>query len=220
MRPERPGPGLPTRMVGIVSLYDQLSPNTRTRVPAGHRRVASAVALAAAPARYHEGPPDPGSLERRPPVDAAHPHATLHSDSCRPAQSPQGRPAAHQQSDHTPLSTGQALTSTVAYQARLHTRQYEYYTTLSHPPRRTYDARLAAARIQIHIMLMIMLYTTSPSQHIYIFLSKHGISRPLHAPAPSSHTPCSPCRQPPSHLVEQLTHATCVLAPFIAPTSP
>ena len=66
-------------------------------------------------------------------------------------------------------------------------------STLSRPPRRTCDARLAAARINI------MLYTTSPSQH-YIFLSKRGISRQLHAPAPSSHTPRSPCRQPPSHL--------------------
>ena len=63
---------------------------------------------------------------------------TPFGDSCRPAQSPQppgSTSCSHQQSDHPLLSTGQALTSTVAYHRRVDTtRQYEYYSVFPHAP--------------------------------------------------------------------------------------
>ena len=63
---------------------------------------------------------------------------TPFGDSCRPAQSPQppgSTSCSHQQSDHPLLSTGQSLTSTVAYHRRVDTtRQYEYYSVFPHAP--------------------------------------------------------------------------------------
>jgi hypothetical protein len=71
---------------------------------------------------------------------------TPFGDSCRPAQSPQppgSTSCSHQQSDHPLLSTGQALTSTVAYQARRHHTAVR--VLFSRPPRPNHTPRCPPA---------------------------------------------------------------------------
>ena len=76
---------------------------------------------------------------------------------------------------HITHNTGQAPTSTVAYQARRHTRQYKYYTQSSSTPHVRRTSRCRAHTHQAVHNIAISAYTSFSAS------AERGISRPLHA---------------------------------------